>query len=127
MSLKSFFSWFETEPETMEIRNWRKVRKAFIAEYNCCAICGSTENLTVHHLLDKSRYPKYQFEWNNLITLCNGSNKIKGLKCHVMIAHLWNWQTNNYDLLEQLPMLQDIFLHKKEGDPEKLKKRLGFK
>ena len=127
MSLKSFFSWFEPEPETMEIRNWRKVRKAFIAEYNSCAICGSTENLSVHHLLDVSRYPQYQFEWNNLITLCNGSNKIKGLKCHVMIAHLYNWQTNNYDLLEQLPILQDIFLHKKEGDPEKLKERLGFK
>ena len=127
MSLKSFFSWFEPEPVDMFQRNWRKLRNAYIAENDSCVICGSTENLVAHHLLDKSRHYKHEYNWDNLITLCNGSNKIKNLRCHLLFGHLYNWQTNNYDLLEQLPMLQDIFLHKKEGDPERLKERLGIK
>ena len=36
----------------------------------CCQKCGTTVNLTLHHLFPKSLYPELKTNMNNLITLC---------------------------------------------------------
>jgi 5-methylcytosine-specific restriction endonuclease McrA len=52
-----------------------RVRALVIArDGNNCRACHCKENLTVHHLKRKSRYPELEFDPNNLITLCR--------KCH---------------------------------------------
>ena len=39
-----------------------------------CQYCGSTENLTIHHVLPKWRFPEFYSDVNNLCTLC--------VRCH---------------------------------------------
>lgn len=39
-----------------------------------CAICGSSENLTIHHIKKVSSFPYLEFNKNNFIVLCD--------KCH---------------------------------------------
>ena len=49
------------------LRDWSKtVRKS----QPRCQICGSGENLMVHHILHKSKYPKLSLNITNGVTLC---------------------------------------------------------
>jgi hypothetical protein len=43
-----------------------------------CVYCGSKKNLTIDHILPKSRGGRNT--WQNLITCCSGCNRIKGDK-----------------------------------------------
>lgn len=43
-----------------------------------CSYCGSKKNLTIDHILPKSRGGRNT--WQNLITCCSGCNRIKGDK-----------------------------------------------
>jgi len=40
-----------------------------------CAICGASENLTIHHIKEVSKAPYLEFNKNNFIVLCN--------ECHI--------------------------------------------
>lgn len=42
-----------------------------------CYICGSKENLTIHHIQPKNLYPEEKYNVNNVILLCD--------KCHKRI------------------------------------------
>jgi len=56
--------------------NWRKFRKHVMKKYNDkCVLCGSTENLEVHHILPKSKYPQYEFYINNCVPLCKSCHQ----------------------------------------------------
>lgn len=46
----------------------------------CCQKCGSSVDLSVHHLFPKSKYPELKMNRANLITLCQ--------TCH---QHYHNW------------------------------------
>lgn len=41
----------------------------------CCQKCGSTVNLTLHHLFAQSKYPHLRTNMNNLITLCESCHQ----------------------------------------------------
>lgn len=48
--------------------NWSKTIKN--RDNNECQICGSKEDLNVHHILHKAKYPELSLNINNGITLC---------------------------------------------------------
>jgi predicted restriction endonuclease len=56
-------------------RQLKKFRKqfredVFSRDKNCCAICGSKENLDAHHITDRHRLPCNGYVRSNGITLC---------------------------------------------------------
>lgn len=120
MGLKNFFKTWIFGQQTFDYRSreWSKVRDCYIAENNHCEICGSTDYLEVHHLLDTSNFPEYELHPNNLITLCGIRSKNK---CHFKYGHLGNYRKTNYNLINDIGVLRRIYIHKNQGDPENLK------
>lgn len=50
---------------------WKKKRKEIKALYGGkCAVCGSTKNLQVHHIIPITILPELKLDNNNLIPLC---------------------------------------------------------
>lgn len=51
----------------------------------CCQKCGSSVDLSIHHLFPKSKYPELKMNRANLITLCQ--------TCH-QFYHNWHCRRN---------------------------------
>jgi len=77
---------------------WRKVRNLHLLENPVCAICGSPENLTVHHIRSFSENPELELCPDNLITLCENRN----LNCHFVFGHHMRWTNINDTLIRDL-------------------------
>ena len=72
--------------------NWKTVRKKFLITYPFCAACGSTKKLQVHHVIPFHIDKTLEFDFNNLICLCNS--------CHFLFGHFNNWNKFNPDIRE---------------------------
>jgi hypothetical protein len=72
---------------------WPKVRDTHLKTDTSCNVCGSKEDLIVHHIIpfhvDKSK----ELDPNNLITLCNHNG------CHFTFGHLFNWSSFNPNII----------------------------
>jgi predicted restriction endonuclease len=72
--------------------------KARELDGNKCAICGKTENLNAHHILNKEckHYQKYQFDVNNAIILCVLHHKFDR-RCSAHTNAIWfsEWLKEN--------------------------------
>lgn len=76
---------------------WDKVRDDFIKLNPCCAVCGSTKNLQVHHKKPFHLFPELELDPNNLVTLCEG--KKPGLvKRFLLAAHMVAEDPGNHHL-----------------------------
>jgi CRISPR/Cas system Type II protein with McrA/HNH and RuvC-like nuclease domain len=53
-------------------------QRLFCRDGHKCCYCGNTKNLTIDHVIPKSKGGKNS--WDNLITCCWGCNKYKGNK-----------------------------------------------
>lgn len=61
--------------------DWKKIRqKAFEIHINKCSFCSTTINLTVDHILPRSKFPEKALEVNNTQILCLSCNSSKGNK-----------------------------------------------
>lgn len=49
---------------------WRVLRANVVRKYGQCAVCGSTDNLTVHHITPPRGDGELFFDDGNLIVLC---------------------------------------------------------
>jgi len=72
---------------------WQEVKKAHLAKYPCCAVCGLKTKVEVHHIIDFSTAPDLELNPDNLTTLCE--NKKYGIHCHLAIGHLGNFRRIN--------------------------------
>lgn len=52
------------------IKDWRDLSRRTREESPQCAVCGSTERIQVHHVLDKRLYSDFRLDPQNLIVLC---------------------------------------------------------
>lgn len=73
---------------------WPTIRKNHLAKNPYCEVCGSTKDLTVHHIQPFHLYPELELEPTNLITLCEG----KTVNCHFLFGHFCNWKKFNIDV-----------------------------
>ena len=80
---------------------WNKVRNQHLKEQSTCQVCGSNEDLSVHHIIpfhvDKSK----ELVPSNLITLCEHN------KCHFIFGHLFNWSAYNPNVLIDAQIYKD--------------------
>jgi len=57
-----------------------------------CEICGiGAEDLTVHHMLKQSTFPRYKLDPINGVALCG--------QCHAKIERMWRNKEDFYPLL----------------------------
>ncbi len=84
---------------------WPAVERAHLAEHPECAVCGSKEQLNVHHVVPFHVRPDLELERSNLITLCRNH--------HFWWGHLGSWRSWNPDVREDAA----IWRKKIEGRP----------
>jgi hypothetical protein len=75
---------------------WDSVRKAHLEKEPACQVCGTRENVAVHHKKPFHLFPALELVDSNLISLCNGSRNEGG--CHFRFGHLWEWASFNPDI-----------------------------
>jgi hypothetical protein len=78
---------------TKRSTKWPAVRKAHLAKFPTCAVCGGKKKLEAHHVSPFHLYPDLELSPGNLITLCE--NKGYGLNCHLLFGHLGNFKSVN--------------------------------
>lgn len=88
-------------------KHWPKVRKEHLIKQPTCAVCNSTIQLEVHHIVPFARDPSKELDPDNLITLCENSND--GVICHLLFGHLGNYQFVNPDVVEDARIWKDKF------------------
>lgn len=71
---------------------WSNVRKLHLSENPCCAACGRTKKLEVHHIEPVHINPDRELDSLNLITLCDNP-------CHFVFGHLFNYKSWNKDVV----------------------------
>lgn len=73
--------------------HWGHVRKVHIETEPYCALCGTTDDLDVHHIVLFSQRPDMELHATNLITLCG--------HCHWQAGHLGiDWKIGNDEIRE---------------------------
>jgi 5-methylcytosine-specific restriction endonuclease McrA len=83
---------------------WKKTREEHIKNNPTCFACGRSEYLTVHHITPFHIEPNLELAPDNLLTLCQG----KGLNCHFVFGHRYNWTTHNPDVKKDCISFREI-------------------
>lgn len=73
--------------------SWPRVRADHLAKNPCCAVCGGTEKLEVHHKQPFHLQPELELDPANLITLCEAGKG--GINCHLAWGHLGSFKAFN--------------------------------
>ena len=76
---------------------WPAVRKNHLATHPCCAVCGGTEKVEVHHIIPFHQDPSLELESTNLISLCEG---LRSCNHHLWFGHLGNYKKTNPDVIK---------------------------
>ncbi|MCP4493301.1 MAG: HNH endonuclease [Gammaproteobacteria bacterium] len=63
---------------------WWSLSRQFKEDNPECVACGSIKRLHVHHIMPVAKYPQFEMQWTNLMTLC--------FYCHFVLGHLRNWK-----------------------------------
>lgn len=73
---------------------WPKVRDTHLKVDPVCNVCGTKEDLNVHHIIPYHIDRSKELDPTNLITLCNNN------RCHFTFGHLFNWSSFNPNVIE---------------------------
>lgn len=70
---------------------WDSFRDKYVALYPCCAACGTSKCIDVHHIRPFHLYPELELDVHNLVSLCS--------RHHLLFGHLENWSAWNPDVV----------------------------
>jgi len=82
-------------------QEWPKIRRAYLRNFDACAVCNTTKRLSAHHLLPFQLYPESELDMKNLITLCPAH--------HLFIGHLGRWASFNINAVEDAAIWKERF------------------
>ena len=77
---------------------WPAARKAHLAKYPRCAVCGGKEKVEVHHKQPFHLHPELELDPTNFITLCE--SKKRGINCHLLVGHVGSFKNFNPTVVE---------------------------
>jgi 5-methylcytosine-specific restriction endonuclease McrA len=86
--------------------HWPTVRKHHLEREPACAVCGTKEDLNVHHILSFHTHPELELEDSNLITLCRHDHWVWG--------HLLDWKADDPDIRQHIEVFKERVRHAKE-------------
>lgn len=89
---------------TQRSGSWRTIRNKHIQKNPHCAICGSKQNLTVHHIKSFNENPELELVPENLITLCENKN----LNCHFVFGHKMKWNNINRNIHQTIQFMKEF-------------------
>lgn len=99
--IRALLNWLTGNPPVQELRapQWSRVRDEWVKDHPFCAVCGTKENIEVHHctpvFVDKTR----ELDRSNLITLCR--------RDHFIFGHLSDWHSWNRTVREDVAVWHD--------------------
>jgi hypothetical protein len=73
--------------------HWPAARKGHLATHPCCAVCGGTAKLEVHHIRPFHLHPELELDPANFVTLCEANKG--GINCHLAVGHLGSFKSFN--------------------------------
>jgi len=79
---------------------WDEVRDKYLSKHNKCMVCGSSDNLQIHHIFPVSYIrelsrPELELEPKNFMTLCESEENDPAENHHILIGHLGNFSSMN--------------------------------
>lgn len=93
--------------------------------HGCCAKCGSTSKLVVHHIYNRADYPKLSKAYGNGIVLCRD--------CHKEFHRIYGNTTDPWQLAKYLGLTEDegnildcIAMYKIRRGAEDIKKIISY-
>lgn len=92
---KLYLSQFTRSPD------WPKIRRAYLRNFDTCAVCNTTKRLAAHHILPFHLYPERELDMKNLIALCNPH--------HLFIGHLGRWASFNINAVTDAAIWKERF------------------
>lgn len=98
------------KPKVKRSNKWPALRKQWLKDHPCCAVCNSRKRCVPHHKLPVHKYPSLELEPNNLVTLCEGD----GVNCHFLFGHLGDWRSWNFQIVDDV----DLWRKKLEQRPD---------
>ena len=78
--------------------HWPVARANHLRQEPCCALCGGTEKLEVHHIRPFHLHPELELDPNNFITLCEANKD--GFDCHLGFGHLGSFKSWNENVVK---------------------------
>lgn len=89
---------------------WRKIREEHLSQNPCCAACGKSKDVEVHHIEPVHCNPEKELDLNNLITLCDDP-------CHIVFGHLMDYKSWNPQVVKDCM----VYKNKYKNRPHKEK------
>ena len=85
-------------------RSWRwpSLRRKVLKASPCCAACGGTKKLRVHHIRPVHLFPELELVPANLIVLCEA----KETNCHLRVGHGRDWDLWNPHVVQDAAVLR---------------------
>jgi len=84
-------------PTVKRSSKWPKFMKGLIDAQPYCSLCGNKNKATLvcHHIEPVWVNPERELDETNIIVLCEKSELLGGLNCHLTAAHLGNFRLWN--------------------------------
>lgn len=84
---------------------WKSVRLEHLKQHPCCAACGRSLKLEVHHIEPVHINPEGELDPSNLVTLCDSP-------CHIVFGHFMDWKSWNSSVVEDCAVYLNKYIHK---------------
>lgn len=78
---------------------WYKVREEYVKKYPKCSLCGSINDLEVHHILPYHLFPEEELNEANFISLCR--------RDHFIFGHLLDWKAYNINVVDDVAIMRE--------------------
>lgn len=98
-----------TAPEYGRERSpkWETVRNKYVKNNPYCALCGEKSDVEVHHVKPFHKFPEFELDSSNLITLCRPH--------HLLAGHLMDWSSYNPNVREDCLIWRDKIRKRPQG------------
>ena len=93
---------------------WPAARAAHLKDHPCCAVCGSSEKVEVHHIHPFHLHPDLELDPTNFVSLCESDKA--GVNCHLHYGHLGNFKSFNVDVVADAALWFDKIYHRPDGE-----------
>lgn len=117
-TIKSWLGWGEAEQLPMPTAKpnekgdrspqWPRVRREHLKGHPTCEVCGTRNDVDVHHLQIYYLHPELELEKTNLFTLCTPH--------HLLFGHLNNWRSWNPNCVQDAQIWNEKIKNRPRAD-----------
>jgi 5-methylcytosine-specific restriction protein A len=87
--------------------HWDAARKAWVKGHPACAVCGTRDNIDVHHVHPFHLFPEMELDPANFMTLCRHD--------HLLFGHLGDFKAWNPVVRDMVAVMEVSIKGRKYG------------